>query len=99
MKDHVSAFSDKGLAVGCVTQESFDTDKANVKDGHYQLVFFSPEALLGGHRWRQMLQGELKSLLLSYTARFHVMQTCMRALRWRARDDCGLYPLNLWFTV
>ena len=59
MKDQVSALSAKRLAVGCVTSESSGTRyKIN---GLYQLVFFSPEALLGVHRWRQMLQGELYS--------------------------------------
>ena len=61
MKDQVSALSAKGLAVGCVTSESSDTELAQVRNGHYQLVFFSPEALLGVRRWRQMLQGELYS--------------------------------------
>ena len=61
MKDQVSALSAKGLAVGCVTSESSDTELAHVRNGHYQLVFFSPEALLGVRRWRQMLQGELYS--------------------------------------
>ena len=61
MKDQVSALSAKGLAVGCVTSESSDTELANIRSGHCQLVFFSPEALLGVRRWRQMLQGELYS--------------------------------------
>ena len=47
MKDQVAALSSRGLAVGCVTQESTDEEKAKVRSGQYQLVLFSPEALLG----------------------------------------------------
>ena len=36
MKDQVAALSFKGLAVGCVTQESLDKEKAEVQNGHYQ---------------------------------------------------------------
>ena len=40
MKDQVAAMSAKGLAIGCVTQESSDEEKARVKSGEFQLVFF-----------------------------------------------------------
>ena len=45
MKDQVAI---RGLAVGCITHESSDEERAKVKDGPYQLVLFScsPEALL-----------------------------------------------------
>ena len=58
MKDQVATLSARGLAVGCITQESSDEEKAKVKRGQYQLVLFSPEALLTIRRWREMLQGE-----------------------------------------
>ena len=58
MKDQVAGLSARGLAVGCVTQDSSDEEKAKVKSGQYQLVLFSPEALLSIRRWREMLQGE-----------------------------------------
>ena len=58
MKDQVASLSKKGLAVGCITQESSDEERAKVKDGQYQLVLFSPEALLSVRRWRDLLQGE-----------------------------------------
>ena len=48
MKDQVAALSLRDyIAVGCVTQESLDEEKAKVRNGQYQLVLFSPEALLG----------------------------------------------------
>ena len=34
MKDQISALSSKGLAVGCVTSESSDTELAQVRNGH-----------------------------------------------------------------
>ena len=46
-----------GLAIGCITQESSDKERVKVKNGLYQLVLFSPEALLSVCRWRE-LQGE-----------------------------------------
>ena len=61
MKDQVAALSAKGLAVACITQESSDEEKAKVKSAVYQLVLFSPEALLTIRRWREMLQGETYS--------------------------------------
>ena len=61
MKDQVAAMSAKGLAIGCVTQESSDEEKARVKSGEFQLVLFSPEALLSIRRWRELLQGHLYS--------------------------------------
>ena len=61
MKDQVTALSSRGLAVGCVTQESSDEEKAKVRSGQYQLVLFSPEALLSVRRWREMLQSEMYS--------------------------------------
>ena len=57
MKDQVASLSTRGLAVGCITHESSDEERAKMKDGQYQLVSFSPEALLTVHRWRELLQG------------------------------------------
>ena len=57
MKDQVASLSTRGLAVGCITHESSDEERAKVKDGQYQLVLFSPEALLTVRRWRELLQG------------------------------------------
>ena len=58
MKDQVASLSARGLAVGCITQESSEEERAKVKNGQYQLVLFSPEALLSFRRWRELLQGE-----------------------------------------
>lgn len=61
MKDQVAALSSRGLAVWCVTRESSDEEKAKVRSGGYQLVLFSPEALLGVRQWRELLQSETYS--------------------------------------
>ena len=58
MKDQVAVYTSKGLKIGCVTGESSSTEKSEVLKGNFQLVFFSPESLLSGHRWREVLQEE-----------------------------------------
>ena len=58
MKDQVAVYSARGLKVGCVTGESSSEEKSQVVKGNFQLVFFSPESLLSGHRWRKLLQVE-----------------------------------------
>ena len=58
MKDQVAAYSSKGLKAGCITRESSAVEKAEVVKGNLQLVYFSPESLLLGHRWRELLQTE-----------------------------------------
>ena len=57
IKDQVASLLTRGLAVGCITHESSDEERVKVKDGQYQLVLFSPEALLTVCRWRELLQG------------------------------------------
>ena len=54
MKDQVASLSIRGLAVGCITHESSDEERAKVKDDQYQLVLFSPKALLTVRRWREL---------------------------------------------
>ena len=63
MKDQVATLSGRGLSVGCVTSESSVAEKDKVSNGQYQLVLFSPEALLSVRRWREMLRDE------TYTSR------------------------------
>ena len=59
MKYQVASLSAKGLSIGCVTRESLDTEKAMALSGQYQLVLFSPEALLTVRRWREILQSDV----------------------------------------
>ena len=67
MKDQVATLSAKGLSVGCVTRESSNAEKAMALSGQYQLVLFSPEALLTVRRWREMLQSEVyKSRIVAF---------------------------------
>ena len=58
MKDQVTAYSARGLKVGCITGESSSDEKSEVVNGNFQLLLFSPETLLSGHRWRELLQVE-----------------------------------------
>ena len=58
MKDQIAVYSARGLKVGCVTGEFSSKEKSQVVKGNFQLVFFSPESLLSGHRWRELLQVE-----------------------------------------
>ena len=39
----------------CYSTELADSDMDNIVNGEYQLVYFSPEALLNSERWREML--------------------------------------------
>ena len=58
MKDQVAVYSAKGMKAGCITRESSSVEKAEVVKGNLQLVYFSPESLLLGYRWRELLQTE-----------------------------------------
>ena len=58
MKDQVAIYREKGLKVGCVTRESTSEERSQAVKGIFQLVYFSPESLLCGRRWREQLQLE-----------------------------------------
>ena len=58
MKDQVQNFSEKGLRAGCVTKESSSDEKKIAKEGGFQLVFFSPEAIVSTHTWRTVIQSK-----------------------------------------
>ena len=47
----MSAYSARGIKVGCITGESSSDERSEVVNGNFWLVLFSPEALLSGHRW------------------------------------------------
>ena len=56
----MKSFSAKVLSVAFVSgcdSESEDM-KAGVKDGRYQLVFFTPELLVGSRRWLKVLSSD-----------------------------------------
>ena len=58
----VSTYSIKGLKTTYVSGEV--TDKSvldEVSHGNFQLVFFTPEILIGSKRWRNVLTGDLYS--------------------------------------
>ena len=57
MKDQVATYSSKGLSVGCVTHETSQSEISKVREGKYQLLFFSPETL-AKRKWLDQLQEE-----------------------------------------
>ena len=46
------------MKIGCITGESSSEEKSEAANGNLQLVLFSPESLLIGRRWREVLQVE-----------------------------------------
>ena len=58
MKNQVSSLTEKGVRSLYVTKESDGDDPSLQKlhEGYYQVVLFSPEALLCNECWRDMLQ-------------------------------------------
>jgi len=58
MKTQVSFLANHGVNSMYITQESDcdDTRLQGVHEGRYQVLFFSPEALLCSNAWREMLQ-------------------------------------------
>ena len=57
MKDQVATYSSKGLSVRCVTHETSQSEISKVREGKYQLLFFSPEAF-SKRKWLEQLQVE-----------------------------------------
>lgn len=55
MKDQVKHFVAKGVSAGYVSSEPENKDMQGRIMREYQLVFISPEALLGTLRWRALL--------------------------------------------
>ena len=58
MEDQVASYSAKGLKSTFIDSESDSDTKQSVSDGVYQIVLFSPEALISNRRWRNMLREE-----------------------------------------
>ena len=57
MKDQVAKFSEKGVACTFVGEEQKDTATiSNVLCGKYQLVYMSPESLVGVLKFREMFR-------------------------------------------
>ena len=61
MKDQCSMFNSKGLKTAYVSSDPGSTEvmKQGVKEGRYQLVFFSPEMLIDQSVWRRTLSSEV----------------------------------------
>lgn len=60
----------KGLSAGYICGEKDDEEmKQNAIDAKYQLLFFTPEALLGNKKWRRLIcsdkyRNQVKGLIL-----------------------------------
>lgn len=53
-------FSSKGILTALVTGESDDKEvKKGIHAGKYDIVFFTPELLIGSKRWRIALTSEI----------------------------------------
>ena len=59
MKYQVSSLSDKWLKSIFVTSEIEDYGLEKLHEGYYQVVFFSPEALLCNASWRDIFKHKL----------------------------------------
>ena len=51
----VQSFSAKGLSVGCVLRGTNVSILDGVTNGEFQLIFFTPEAILNHKRWHNLL--------------------------------------------
>lgn len=49
----------RGLSTTCVIGDCEEDTIRGVKQGQYQLVFFSPEILINNKGWREMLLGPI----------------------------------------
>ena len=59
MKDQVASFTSKGVSATYVGCESVTSEMEQaIMQGSYQLIFISPESLLGSRRWCHNLQKE-----------------------------------------
>ena len=56
----MKSFSAKGLSVAFVSGYDSESEhmKAGVKDGRYQLVFYTPELLVGNRKWLKVLSSD-----------------------------------------
>ena len=50
----IRQFNEKGLTATCISQDIKDDVKRGVISGNYQIVFFTPEAILS-NKWRRLL--------------------------------------------
>lgn len=57
----VASYSAKGLRAAKVTGDSSKSLRREAKEGDYQLVYITPELLITGGEWREMLVGEVYS--------------------------------------
>ena len=62
MKDQIHSLQMKGIKSTFITKDLADSDDAVEQalcEGSYQIIFFSPEALLCDDTWREMMQTQV----------------------------------------
>ena len=59
--EQVATLTSRGLPTACVIADSNEEIKRGVQEGHFKLVFFSPEILLNKKSWRALLLGPIYS--------------------------------------
>ena len=60
----VSSLSERGVKACYITAEQHDEIVKGVVQGLYQLVYFTPEMLLGSKKWRKVLLSSVYSSCL-----------------------------------
>ena len=56
MKDQVSLLTLLGISAICLSDISTESQRKAVENGHYSIVYGSPETWLGYERWRKMVR-------------------------------------------
>ena len=61
MKDQVSAFNSMGITSTLISdaEHAIKSVRTGIKQGEYQVIFVSPEALFCKIEWRRMLESDL----------------------------------------
>ncbi|XP_078355691.1 bifunctional 3'-5' exonuclease/ATP-dependent helicase WRN-like [Oculina patagonica] len=58
MKDQVSLLSSLGISAISLNSDTLETERGNIENGRYSIVYGSPETWLGDTRWRKMLKSD-----------------------------------------
>ena len=69
MQNQVKAITDMGMSAVRITHDkvSMTTEKDKFKNVEFQMIFISPEALVGGMEWRSMLATDVyQSCLIAF---------------------------------
>ena len=96
MKDQIHSLQTKGIKSTFVTKDLADSDdtvEQALYEGSYQIIFFSPEALLCDDTWRDMMQTQVyKENVVAF-----VIDEAHLIKKWYVMhvESCSTLPLNL----